>query len=57
MVKKLGISQSAILFKISIVKFVNEYPRMKKSSLSLNFLKNDFKIMKEICHENASELK
>ena len=57
MVKKLGISQSAILFKISIVKFVNEYPRMKKSSLSLNFLKNNFKIMKEICHENASELK
>ena len=57
MVKKLGISQPAILFKISIVKFVNEYPRMKKSSLSLNFLKNNFKIMKEICHENASELK
>ena len=39
MIKKLGISKSIILFKISIVKFVNKYPRMKKSSLSLHFLK------------------
>ena len=30
---------------------------MKKSSLSLHFLKNNFKIIKEICHENASEFK
>ena len=39
MIKKLGVSKSIILFKISIVKFVNKYPRMKKSSLSLHFLK------------------
>ena len=39
MIKKLGISKSIILFKISTVKFVNKYPRMKKSSLSLHFLK------------------
>ena len=57
MVKKIGISKSTILFKISVVKFVNKYPRMKKSSLSLHFLKNNFKIIKEICHENASEFK
>ena len=42
-------------FKISIVKFLNKYPKMKKSSLSLHFLKNNFKIIKEIYHENASE--
>ena len=30
---------------------------MKKSSLSLQFSKNNFKIIKEICHENASEFK
>ena len=36
MVKKFGISKSTMLFKISIVKFVNKYPRMKKSSLSLH---------------------
>ena len=46
MVKKIGISKSTILFKVSIIKFVNKYPRMKKSSLSLHFLKNNFKI----CH-------
>ena len=57
MIKKLGISKSTILFKISIVKFVNKYPGMKKSSLSLHFLKNNFKIIKETCHENASEFK
>ena len=37
MIKKLGISKSTILFKTSVVKFVNKYPRMKKSSLSLHF--------------------
>ena len=57
MVKEFNISKSTILFKISIVKFINKYPRMKNFSLSLYFLKNNFKITKEICHENASEFK
>ena len=30
---------------------------MKKSSLSLHLLKNNFKIIKEICQENATEFK
>ena len=47
----------AILFKISIVKFTNKYSRVKKSSLSLPFLKNNFKMIKDICHENTSEFK
>ena len=57
MIKELGIIKSAIAFKIATVKFVNKYSRVKKSSLSLYFLKNNFKIIKEICHENASEFK
>ena len=57
MVKKFGISKFIILFKISIVKFVNKYPRMKKFSLSFHFLKNNFKIIKQICLVNASEFK
>ena len=57
MVKEFNISKSTILFKISIARFINKYPRMKKSSLSLHFLKNNFKIIKEICHENANEFK
>ena len=50
MVKEFNISKS-------IVQFINRYTRMKKSSLSLHFLKNNFKIIKEICHENAIEFK
>ena len=57
MVKKFGISKSTILFKRSIVKFVNKYPRMKKSSLSLHFLNNNFRTIKEIYHENVSKFK
>ena len=53
---KFGISKSTMVFKISIVKFLIKYPKMKKSSLSLYFLKNNFKIMKEVCHEDASKL-
>ena len=56
LVKEFGISKSTILFKISIVKFVNKYPRMKKS-LFLHFLKNNFRMINDICHENASEFK
>ena len=33
------------------------YPRMEKSGILLYYLKNNFKIMKEICKENASEFK
>ena len=57
MIKELGISKYTISFKISIAKFVNKFPRMKKSSLSLHFLKNYFKIIKETCHDYASEFK
>ena len=57
MIKKFGISKSTILFTISIVKFVNKYPIMKKSSLCLHFLKNNFKRVKEICCENTSKFK
>ena len=42
MVKELGTSKSTILFKILIIKFVNKYPRMKKSLFCLHFLKNNF---------------
>ena len=57
MVKKFWISKSTMVFKRSIVKFVNKYLRMKRSSLSLHFLKNNFKMINEICHKNASEFK
>ena len=55
MLNKVAISKSTMVFKISIAKFLNKYPKMKKFSLSLHFLKNNFKIIKEIFHENACE--
>ena len=45
MIKKLGISKSTILFKVSIVKLVNKDPRTKKPSLSCHFVKNGFEII------------
>ena len=55
LVGNFNISRSTMVFKISTVKFLNRCPKMKK--LSRRFLKNDFKIIKETCHENASEFK
>ena len=52
--KKFNISKATINFKIGIAEFINMYPRMKKS---LYYLKNNFRIIKEICKENASEFK
>ena len=57
MVNYFEISKSTMVFKISIVRFLNNYPKVKKSSLSLHFLRNNIKIVKEICQENASEIK
>ena len=57
MVNQFGISKTTMVFKISNLTFLSKYPRMKKSLLSLQFLKNNFKIIKKICQENASQLK
>ena len=45
LVNNFGINRLATAFKTLIVKFLNKYPKMKKS------------IIKEISHENASEFK
>ena len=49
------ISKSTINFKIGIVQFIHDYPKMKKSSIFLHFLKNNFRIIKEVCREHSSE--
>ena len=56
-VKKFSTSKAPINFKTGIVEFINMYPRMEKSGTSLYYLKNNFKIIKEVCKENASEFK
>ena len=54
-VAKFKISKATINFKIGIIKFIDDYPRMRKSSISLQFFKNNFRVIKDICKEYASE--
>ena len=58
-VANLKIGKATINFKIGIIKFIGDYPKMRKSSVSLHFkeqrTKNNFGIIKEVCKEHASE--
>ena len=56
-VKTFKISKATINFRSGIVEFIGMYPRMEKSGISLYYLKNIFRIIKEVCKENASEFK
>ena len=54
-VAKFKISKATINFKIDIIKFTDDYPKMRKSSILLHYLKNFFRVIKEVCKEHASE--
>ena len=54
-VTKFEISKATTNFKIGIVKFIDEYPKMRNSCISLYYLKNNFRVIKEVCHGEASE--
>ena len=49
------INKATINFRIGIVDFIDKYPRMEKSCISLYYLKNNFKIIKEVSQESASK--
>ena len=55
MVKQFPVSESTIIFKTNIAKLIGQRPKIKKYSFSLHFLKNYFKMIKEVCEENSSE--
>ena len=54
-VTKFVISKTTINFKIDVVNFINQYPGMSKSSISLFYLKNNFRAIKNVCQEHSSE--
>ena len=54
-VTEFGISKTIINFKIDILKFIENYPKMKKSSISLFYLKNNFQVIRNVCQQHASE--
>ena len=51
------VSKTTINFKIDIVKFIDMHPKMQTSCISLDYLKNNFRVIKEVCREHASEFK
>ena len=56
-VTKFKVSKSTIVFKIALCKLIDEYPKIKNSSLSLHYFKKHLKLIKEVCKERASEFK
>ena len=53
-VTKFKISKATINFKVGIIKFIDDYPNMQKSIISLQFLKNNFRVIKDVCKEYAT---
>ena len=51
-VTEFSISKTTINFKIDIVKFIENYPKIKKAYISLFYLKNNCRVIK---NEHASE--
>ena len=57
MVSKFKVSKSTIVFKIALCRLIDDYPKIKDSSLSLHYFKKHLKLIKEVCKENASKFK
>ena len=54
-ITNLKVGKATINSKIGIIRFLDDCLKMRKSSVSLNFLKSNFRIIKEVCREHASE--
>ena len=48
LVADFGVHKGTIIFKMNVFKLLDKYPKLKNSSLTLNFIKNYFKDIKEI---------
>ena len=57
MVTKFKVSKLTTVFKIALYRLIDEYPRIKNSSLSLHYFIKHLKLIKEFCKESASEFK
>ena len=56
-VTKFKVSKSTIVFKIALTKLIDKYPKIKNSSLSLQYFKTHLTLIKELYQESASEFK
>ena len=48
LVADFGVQKGMIIFKINVFRLLDKYPRFKKSSVTLSFMKNYFKDIKQI---------
>ena len=56
-VERFKITKGTIIFKINVVKLTDKYPKMITSSITLNFLKNYHKVIKNMCKKNQEDFK
>ena len=56
-ITKFKVSKSMIVFKIVLCKLIDEYSKIKNSSLLLHYFKKHLKLIKEVYRESASEFK
>ena len=56
LVADFGVHKGTIIFKINLFRLLDKYPGSKKSLVTLSFMKNYFKDIKEIC-KASSEFK
>ena len=54
-VKEFDLHKTTMMFNINIVKLIDKYPKLMKSSVTLGCLKNYLKDIKQICNENPNE--
>ena len=57
MVSKFGVSKSTTVFRIALVKLINNYPKIKNSSLLLHYFKEIFENNYRNLQKNATEFK
>ena len=53
----LGLSKCTIYFKINLYKLIKKYPHLKNPHLSVQYFKDNFKMMKLLCKENGNEFR
>ena len=54
-VTEFEISKTTMNSKIDIVNVIDKYPKMRKFCISLFYLRNNFRIIKNVCQEHVSE--
>ena len=55
LVNEFEVHKSTIIFKVNIVKLIDKHPILMKSSVTLGFLKNYHKDIKQIYNKNPNE--